>query len=147
MDRLIPTVRLHLWLDTEDGIFFGSGRAQLLERIDTLGSLKKAAEDMGMSYRAAWGKIKQTEKVLGVRLMEESNDRRGGYRLSEAGRMLMEKFTAWFNAVEAEALRQAEQIFPWPAQAYRDVASAGGQGALPLGTPPGGMIPPGPPRQ
>jgi molybdate transport system regulatory protein len=117
-DSFTPIVRLHLWLDTEDGIFFGSGRAQLLERIERLGSLKRAAEDMGMSYRAAWGKIKRTEKVLGVRLIEESNDRRGGYRLSEPGRMLMEKFIAWFAAVEADALRHAEAIFPWPARQY-----------------------------
>ena len=30
----IPTMRLHLWLETEDGLFFGFGRTQLLEKID-----------------------------------------------------------------------------------------------------------------
>lgn len=120
MDQHHPIVRLHLWLDTEDGVFFGSGRAQLLERIQRLGSLKRAAEDMGMSYRAAWGKIKRTERVLGARLIDRCGGRRSGYALTEYGQLLVEKFIAWFDAVEKEALRVAGEIFPWPARAYRE---------------------------
>ncbi len=117
MDKSPPTVRLHLWLETPQGVFFGSGRAQLLERIDHFGSLKKAAEDMGMSYRAAWGKIRQSEKILGVRLVEQSGPARN-YSLSDAGRLLKDKFTLWYDAVEREALRQAEELFPWKPQPY-----------------------------
>jgi molybdate transport system regulatory protein len=61
-----PVVRLHLWLETEKGVFFGLGRLKLLEQIQSGRSLKGAAESLGMSYRAAWGKIKNTEDVLGV---------------------------------------------------------------------------------
>ena len=65
MEDAIPTIRLHLWLETSQGVYFGLGRALLLARIDQYGSLQKAADALGMSYRAAWGKIKKTEKCWG----------------------------------------------------------------------------------
>lgn len=83
----------------------------LLELIDTHGSLKKAAEEMGMSYRTAWGKIKKSEKVLGALLIERVGSRRGGYRLSDFGRELTKGYKAWLEATQLDARRQAEEIF------------------------------------
>ena len=120
MPEQIPRVRLHMWLDTDGGVFFGSGRAMLLEGIERHGSLTKAAAEMGMSYRAAWGKIKETEKILGFQLIEKSGSNRDGYRLTPFGQMLKEKFMLWFESVEADALRRAREIFPWSARSYRD---------------------------
>jgi molybdate transport system regulatory protein len=114
----IPTVRLHLWLDTDDGLFFGTGRALLLERIEKHGSLKKAAEELGMSYRAAWGKIKQSEKILGFELITR-NSRRGGYELTDFGRLVRDRFSRWFDEVEKAALAKAAEIFPWDVKGYR----------------------------
>jgi molybdate transport system regulatory protein len=108
-----PVVRLRLWLETDDGMFFGTGRGMLLEAVDRHGSLKKAAEQLGMSYRAAWGKMRQTEKVLGVQLIESAGSRKGGQRLTPAGRLLMEKFGQWFDAVERAAVDKARELFPW----------------------------------
>ncbi|MFZ5427273.1 MAG: winged helix-turn-helix domain-containing protein [Thermodesulfobacteriota bacterium] len=108
-----PVVRLRLWLETGDGMFFGTGRGMLLESVDRFGSLKKAAEHLGMSYRAAWGKVRKTEKVLGVKLIEQAGSRKGGHVLTPAGRLLMGKFREWFDAVEASAVKKAREIFPW----------------------------------
>ena len=57
--------RMHLkiWLTRADGKNSGTagqtaGRpVELLRRMAELGSLKKAAESMGMSYRLAWGRL------------------------------------------------------------------------------------------
>jgi len=38
-----PIVRLHMWLETREGVFFGVGRVKLLEQIEKTGSLKAAA--------------------------------------------------------------------------------------------------------
>ena len=80
MERLMPksncVMHLHLWLETEKGLLFGPGHAELLECIERLGSLRKAADDLGMSYRAAWGKIKRTEEALGFKLI----DKAGSYK-------------------------------------------------------------------
>jgi len=115
-----PVVRLRLWLETGDGMFFGTGRGMLLEAVDRYGSLKKAAEHLGMSYRAAWGKIKKTEKVLGVLLIEQAGSRKGGHRLTPGGRLLMEKFRVWFEAVEASAVEKARELFPWECLSFTE---------------------------
>ena len=115
-----PVVRLRLWLETEDGMFFGTGRGMLLEAVDRFGSLKKAAEHLGMSYRAAWGKIRKTEKVLGVQLIEQIGSRRGGHTLTPGGRLLMEKFGEWYAAVEATAVGKARELFPWDCMSFKE---------------------------
>jgi molybdate transport system regulatory protein len=119
-----PTMRLHLWLETEDGLFFGFGRTLLLEKIDQYGSLKRAAEELGMSYRAAWGKIMKTEEVLGFKVVERAgSSNKAGYQLTESGKMLLEKFKLWFDEVEKDALAKAAEIFPWPVVGFEDNAS------------------------
>jgi len=118
--RSQPIVRLHLWLETEKGVFFGLGRLQLLKDIQAGQSLKGAAEHLGMSYRAAWGKIKKTEEVMGVRLIEKRRGNRQGYQLTEAGQLLAASFEQWFQDVEAYALKRARALFPCEPKAFKD---------------------------
>lgn len=118
MESRVPAVRLHIWLETSDGVYFGMGRAMLLLKIEEHGSLRKAAEDLGMSYRAAWGKLRKTEAILGVKLIENSRSKRDGCRLTEEGRLLMEKFFEWFKVVERNALDAAKEIFSWPVRKF-----------------------------
>lgn len=61
----------------------------LLSKVQQHGSLKKAADEMGMSYRAAWGKIKKSEEILGIRLIEQSGSKREGYQLTDSGKEFM----------------------------------------------------------
>jgi molybdate transport system regulatory protein len=113
-----PTIRLHLWLETDDGLFFGYGRAHLLEKIEKYGSLKKAAESMGMSYRAAWGKIKASEAVLGEQLIVQSGSKKEGCSLTPYGKALKDQFMRWFEEVENAAVRKAAEIFTLPVKRY-----------------------------
>ena len=92
---------------------FGMGRAQLLDKIEECGSLRKAAEEMCMSYRAAWGKIKKTEEILGFKLIEKERGNKTGYRLTETARALKKGYRDWYQATETEALRKARELFPW----------------------------------
>ncbi len=119
----IPTMRLHLWLETKDGLFFGLGRTELLKKIAEFGSLKRAAEELGMSYRAAWGKIMKTEEVLGFKVIERAGpSNKAGYQLTEAGKMLLDKFKIWYDQVEKDALEKAAEIFPWPVAGFQEPA-------------------------
>jgi len=113
-----PTVRLHIWLESHGELYFGIGRAQLLFNIQHYGSIKKAAQNMGMSYRAAWGKIQQSEQALGVKLVEQRGAKREGLRLTREGEELADMFQAWFMAVERCALSQAGAIFPFPVAGF-----------------------------
>jgi len=118
-----PVVRLHLWLETETGVFFGLGRWKLLERIQSGQSLKGAAESLGMSYRAAWGKIKNTEKVLGMALIEKKAGKRAGYRLTPDGIAMRACFSRWFTEVERYALKRADALLPCHPIAYSETES------------------------
>ena len=51
MYRRESIVRLRLWLETGEGMLFGAGRAELLEEIERSGSLKRAAQNLGISDR------------------------------------------------------------------------------------------------
>lgn len=119
MDKVNPTLRLHLWLETPGGMLLGLGRAELLLRIQETGSLNKAAQTMGMSYRAAWGRLKASEAMAGEALVEKSRAQRG-FVLTELGERLAQAFKEWHADVEAYALRRAEEVFPWPVKPFEE---------------------------
>lgn len=117
MRNIRAVQRLHMWLETEDGMMLGLGRIQLLELVEELGSLNKAASAMGMSYRAAWGRMKQTETVIGQPLVERSGPKKG-FRLTPLGHDIVAMFRTWHKEVEAYAVIRAKEIFPWSTEPY-----------------------------
>src|SRR4030095_13019476 len=66
---------------------FGDGRARLLELIDERGSLRQAAAEMRMSYRNAWGYLRELEKAAGFKFVERApgGNPRSGMRLTARG--------------------------------------------------------------
>ena len=82
-----------------DGLFvLGPGRVRLLRSVDRLGSLQKAALELGMSYRWAWGRLRDAEKALGISLLtqEEGSTRSKGKTLTKEARELL----AWIASIE-----------------------------------------------
>ncbi|HWR04457.1 MAG TPA: LysR family transcriptional regulator [Humidesulfovibrio sp.] len=112
-----PVLRVHLWLESGGGMLFGLGRVQLLELVQRLGSLNRAAKALGMSYRAAWGRIKRTEEALGEPLLAKASGRKG-YELTPLAQALLTDFTAWHHEVEAFALARAKERLPWEIRAF-----------------------------
>lgn len=110
MTDLSTHIHVKIWLEHNGNILLGVGRAQLLQRIDSMGSLKKAAESMNMSYRAAWGRIKRTEAALAMPLVEATGTRRGGYNLSPQGKQVVEAFLQWHERVQYFALAEAQKL-------------------------------------
>ncbi len=117
MGKINATQRMHIWFEIKDNMFMGLGRIQLLERIDRYGSLNKAAASMGMSYRAAWGRMKKTEALLGKALVDKTGPRKE-FRLTEFGREVVSIFRQWQKDVERYALERAKNIFPWTIQPF-----------------------------
>lgn len=60
-----------VWIELDGEVVFGGGRMDLFEAIEKYGSIRQAATNLGMSYRAAWGKLKATEQRLGLELLEK----------------------------------------------------------------------------
>ncbi len=101
-------VRLHL--ESEDGRpLVGKGRAQLLRLVDSTGSITAAARAMGMSYRNAWGVLKEVADAAGGPLVaSERGGRRGGRtHLSPLGRELLEEYGRAERALGEEVARGA----------------------------------------
>jgi molybdate transport system regulatory protein len=110
--ELIVTVHFRLWLESPSGIVFGPGRAMLLAKIEETGSLNQAAKALGISYRAAWGKLKKTEEILGIALCNKTRGRRG-YTLTDEGKSILSDFLAWHAGVRDHACRSAQKKLPW----------------------------------
>ena len=114
------TMRMHLWLEREGRIYFGIGRALLIEKIEEFGSLRKAAQELNMSYRAAWGKIKAAEEAVGAPLVQKVKGKGQRYELSPLGRELNIKFRELYADVEVYARERAKELFKPDIQSFQD---------------------------
>jgi len=65
------TPKAKIWIELDGEVVFGGGRMDLFEAIEKYGSIRQAAINLGMSYRAAWGKIKDTEERMELELLEK----------------------------------------------------------------------------
>ena len=93
--KLPLRVKSKVWVEHKDGgLIFGEGRLEILEIVDRLGSLLKAAKELKMSYRAVWGKIKATEERLGMKLVESraGGTKGGGSKLTPVARELLKRY-------------------------------------------------------
>ena len=61
-------LKYKIWLETDEKAF-GEGPCDILTRVEKHGSLKGAAEEMGMSYSHAWKLVKKLEHQLGFKLL------------------------------------------------------------------------------
>ena len=90
-----PKPAFKLWLETEDGYVFGPGVYNLLIAIDRTGTLKEASQQLGMSYRYAWGLIKKAEEKLGEPLVDASKGGKlggGSSTITETGAKYIKDF-------------------------------------------------------
>ncbi|BDX38603.1 hypothetical protein CYCD_19580 [Tenuifilaceae bacterium CYCD] len=69
---------------------------ELLLNIGELGSLAATAERMQISYRKAWGLLRQSEQTLGFPLLEKHRGGRDGGNtlLTDEGKNLVESYKA-----------------------------------------------------
>ena len=106
--------KLRVWITFGDDIKFGDGRARLLELIAARGSLNKAAEELEMSYRNAWGYLQDLERAAGFRFVERlpGGGPRSGMRLTAAATRFLERYRTFRAALEATMTRQFAKSFP-----------------------------------
>ena len=114
------TMRLHLWFERDEKIFLGIGRALLLEKIEEYGSLRQAATEMKMSYRAAWGKLKAAEESIGKPLVQKVKGKGQRYELTPVGRQLASQFMQLQHDVETYAMAKAQELFGENVQYYAE---------------------------
>lgn len=76
---------------------FGPGIVQLLEGIDELGSLRRSAAKMNMSYNKAWHILRDCDERLGLSLLERRTGGAGGggAELTAEGREMVRRYRAF----------------------------------------------------
>ena len=97
---------IKLWIERDGRLVLSDYRVRLLELVRETGSLAQAAARMRLSYRRAWGKIKEIEQNLGVALVtSEAGERLVALYQEFQARMhraLAREFAAVFGALEGQ---------------------------------------------
>ena len=98
-------LRSKVWLEVDGKLFMGWGRAQLLERIDELGSISAAARSMKLAYRNAWLWVEAMNNIAPSPVVEKTTGgSRGGHaRLTEEGRRIVDAYKKVRASVREQA--------------------------------------------
>lgn len=97
MARPVPETGLgHLRIVLDKQVYIGPGRADLLEAIQSTGSISAAGKTMGMSYKRAWGLVQNLNAGFGAPLVEavRGGKDQGGARLTQAGEEVLRRYRA-----------------------------------------------------
>lgn len=95
----------HWIVDARNRIVMGEGRMEILDRIESTGSINQAAKSLNMSYKTAWSKIKSTETHLKIKIVD--TDRNRGTRLTPDGKALLERY----RRLKKECIAADDRIF------------------------------------
>jgi molybdate transport system regulatory protein len=110
-DVLEPKVKI--WVEKDGALALSGYRVRLLKHIAETGSLAEGARRMGLSYRRAWGKIREIETNLGLRLVdsEVGGPGGGGTRLTPMGERVVRLYEQFEASAEADIRRCFAQLF------------------------------------
>lgn len=105
MDELNFTGKLYLQVGDIKAI--GPGRVELLERINSTGSIRQAALQMQMSYRQAWENVDEMNSVFDEPLVTSVRGGKGGGKaeVTEKGLRVISQFKE-FHALFQEFLQK-----------------------------------------
>lgn len=94
--------RLSIRIDFNGGQRLGPGKIQLLELVDSCGSITASAKKMNMSYRRAWLLIEELNEMFDSQLVETRPGGRGGgnAKLSLLGRAVIQAYRSLENDAE-----------------------------------------------
>jgi molybdate transport system regulatory protein len=87
-------IKSRIWIETENGMFLGNGRVQLLKAIEETGSLTKAAKSLNMSYKKAWNLVDSVNKNAAEEVVSTNVGGKdgGGAIVTGYGKILIQKF-------------------------------------------------------
>lgn len=102
-------IKYKIWIEENGKVIFGKGRDEILKSIEEQHSLNAAAKELGMSYRAAWGRLKASEERMDKKLVETS-DKEKSLQVTSQAKSIIERFEKLEKDVE-KTLRDAEQDF------------------------------------
>jgi molybdate transport system regulatory protein len=103
-----------VWLTNRDsGGRLDDKLVRLLRGVRDNGSLRSAAESLGLSYRKAWGDIRKAENFIGFALVERIRGGKDGglSRLTADGAELLEAFRQLHHDFDKAIYRTTKKFF------------------------------------
>jgi len=110
--RSFVEIKAKFWIENNGEVVLGGGKAGLLLTVDRLGSIQRAAEEFGMSYRHAWGAIRKIEQRAGFKILDTrlgGKDR--GAQLTPKGKEFIGKVDSFLRDLEAIIDKRFRQKF------------------------------------
>jgi molybdate transport system regulatory protein len=106
-------IKVKFWVENKGEVVLGSGKAALLHAVGKTGSIQRAADQFGMSYRHAWGIIRKMEQRAGFNLItaQAGGGEGKGAQLTAHGRDLIEKFTLFEKTMRRITMEKFREIF------------------------------------
>lgn len=106
-------VKFKVWLENKGEVVLSNGKFSILKTIDQLGSIHKAAEQFGMSYRQAWGMVQKVEKRSGLKLLETQIGGRegGGAKVTPGGKTFLAQYEAFSKGLDELIQKKFRKAF------------------------------------
>ncbi len=107
-------VRTKTWIENDNNeLLFGKGKTEILEYIEQGGSIAKAAEEMGLSYKKAWTHIKILQSNVSDELVvpQKGGGEKGGTVLTPKARDLIENYRLLQEEIEQFANKRFRELF------------------------------------
>ena len=92
-----------VWLENINGEdIVGGGKFDLLLSIDETQSISASAEKLGISYRKAWGNIREVEQRLGFAVVEKHRGGKEGGKttLNAEGKKLIDAYRIFLSDID-----------------------------------------------
>ena len=83
-------VRFKVWLEKGGETIISEGKYHLLKEIERSGSILRASQKLGLTYKRAYSQLKVMEERLGTKLVDRR--RKKGATLTAEGKRLLELY-------------------------------------------------------
>jgi molybdate transport system regulatory protein len=112
-----PSLKIRIDYDQDNRI--GPGKIELLEAIESCGSISEAARNRSMSYHYAWNLVDEMNRTFGREVVtgRSGGENGGGAKLTSFGIELVERYRNIERAVEAAVridLLALQAELEWP---------------------------------
>ncbi len=86
-------IKAKFWIENKGEVVLGGGKTALLLAVNRFGSIQRAADEFGMSYRHAWGAIRRIEKRAGFKMVDTKlgGKEGGGAQLTPKGKVFVDR--------------------------------------------------------
>ena len=106
-------IKAKFWIENKGEVVLGGGKTELFLAVDRFGSIQRAADEFGMSYRHAWGLIRKVEQRAGFKLVDTKLGGKdgGGAKLTPKGKEFVKKADSLLRNLQVVVEKRFRQQF------------------------------------